>query len=217
MDSNSDAPVVVGIAGKIGCGKDYTAGLLGASLPAGAVLNLAFADQIKVNVSVDHSIPLGRLMGSHKSDEDRRLLQIEGTEKGRAVRGGDVWINTLARWVEIHAKRHAALGRPLKCVVVTDCRFPNEVDWVLSQPKGVVLHLKAPRRNAAALTRTKNPAAIAAHPSETSLDSYAPPCVEGKAPSDRYLVINNDPEDDLKKVLRGKASELILSGWAADE
>lgn len=52
--------------------------------------------------------------------EVRRLLQRFGTEAGRNIHGEDVWVNLTAAQV-------AAVPGP---VVITDVRFPNEVDYV---------------------------------------------------------------------------------------
>lgn len=52
--------------------------------------------------------------------EVRTLLQRHGTDAMRGVMGDDVWVNLAARKV-VEARRAG------KNVVVTDCRFPNEV------------------------------------------------------------------------------------------
>ena len=111
-------------------------------------------------------------------------MQIEGTEEGRDVYGPDVWVNYLACWVEMIIERNkrtpdssdpngAAAGPGVKCFIIPDCRFSNEVDWILKQPNGHVIHLNAPARNEAALSKYKDPETrrkIAEHPSETALD-----------------------------------------------
>ena len=57
-----------------------------------------------------------------KHPEVRRLLQRIGTEAARGVLGEDVWIRAVAQLVEQERAAHEP-------VVITDCRFPNEVTW----------------------------------------------------------------------------------------
>lgn len=52
--------------------------------------------------------------------EVRRLLQVIGTEAGRDIHGQDCWTNIAADKIE-------AIFQQGKSVVITDCRFDNEV------------------------------------------------------------------------------------------
>lgn len=178
--------LIIGIAGKIGTGKDYATGRIASLLPKEkGVINLAFADQIRVNVSVRDKIYLPELMKSQKKDEHRKLLQKEGTENGRDKLGTNVWVNTVDGWITIHEQRFKQMGRPLEVVIISDCRFPNEVDWVISKG-GIVLKMVAPKRNQEAMERTCDPEKIRNHPSETSLDDYV---------NDKVIEVKNDMSD----------------------
>ncbi len=117
---------IIGITGKAGSGKSTVTTCLLAELrnrfhPA---RRHAFADRLK---------GICREMGWNgvKDKRGRRLLQIIGTEAGRECIGQDVWINVLDRQLkEIHAE----------LVVIEDCRFDNEVEWVRAQG-GIILRL----------------------------------------------------------------------------
>jgi CO dehydrogenase nickel-insertion accessory protein CooC1 len=77
--------VLIGIAGKMGCGKDYICNNI--IIPIlkhnnETFLQIAFADQIKINVMTKHNIEFKDVY-INKTTETRRLLQLEGTENGR--------------------------------------------------------------------------------------------------------------------------------------
>ncbi len=72
--------VLIGISGKMGTGKDYMSSLiinLFRSYGAPAI-QIAFADQLKINVAVKHQIPIEQLIQGDKPKEIRQLLQNEG-------------------------------------------------------------------------------------------------------------------------------------------
>lgn len=77
----------------------------------------------------------------------RRLLQRLGTEAGREILGDNIWVDT-------------ALKDAPEKAVVTDVRFPNEVQAILDRG-GVVIRIVRPSVN------PRN-----GHPSETALDDY---------------------------------------------
>lgn len=60
----------------------------------------------------------------------RLALQLLGTEAGRDVFHKDLWIYALEK--RINNKRH---------VVITDTRFPNEIEWIRSKG-GVIVQVK---------------------------------------------------------------------------
>jgi hypothetical protein len=59
-----------------------------------------------------------------RNPEVRRFLQVLGTEAVRGHIDDDAWVNALARQYDRLQPKHAA---------ITDCRFPNEADWVRSR------------------------------------------------------------------------------------
>lgn len=81
----------------------------------------------------------------------RQAMQTLGTEWGRNMIGGDLWVNA---WTN----RVASILRNGGRVVVDDCRFPNELDAVLALG-GVAVRIHRPDR-----------AQVNQHCSETGLD-----------------------------------------------
>lgn len=100
--------------------------------------------------------------------EVRRTLQRLGTEVGRDTFGPDFWVE---RTFEKHTvDMHRVDGRR---IVVTDVRFPNEVDAV-AELSGTVIRIVRP-----GLPTTDE------HPSETALDDHD---FEHRILNDRGLV-----------------------------
>ena len=85
------------------------------------------------------------------------------------------------------------------CWVITDCRFPNEVEAVHQHDaKGIVIRLEGdPSGERAASKRDKN------HPSETSLDNYK---------GFDYVIQNTGTVEELEDKLRP-----ILKTWLESE
>ncbi len=98
--------------------------------PCGEEPEIVQADYFRVSALVSARVNTYRLSEvvdaigwEHAKDvvpEVRTLLQRHGTDAMRGVMGDDVWVNLAARKV-VDARRAG------KAVVVTDCRFPNEV------------------------------------------------------------------------------------------
>lgn len=84
--------------------------------------------------------------------EVRRLLQVFGTEVGREMFGQDFWVAQTMQRVLRH-------DGP---VVITDVRFPNELDAVTLAPGGLVVRINRP-----GMTH------VDTHPSETALDDIS--------------------------------------------
>lgn len=81
----------------------------------------------------------------------REIMQIVGTDLNRQT-FGNIWAAATIRRIK---KR----GRPLS--LITDNRFPNEIQAVLDQPRGYIIRL------------TRSPFGQAdVHPSESALDGY---------------------------------------------
>jgi phosphomevalonate kinase len=163
---------MIGIAGKMGTGKDFYCQQIVDQLRSQGyrTLILSFADQIKVNVATRAGVPI-RDMFDNKTPEIRRLLQKEGTDVGRDQLSQDIWIKYLENIIELHKYR----GQ-LDIVVIPDCRFRNEVNWIKDNG-GMVVQLSAPDRNLSRLQRESGGDqsmfdAISGHRSETSLDDY---------------------------------------------
>lgn len=133
--------VLIGIAGKMGSGKDYiTTNYIVPYIEQTLrkkVLQLCFADQIKVNVMTKYNVSYHDLY-IEKTQDTRKLLQIEGTEKGRNVYGVNVWINSLKNWIDIFN------NRGIEHFVITDVRFQNELQFIKNN--GIVIKVVAPNR-----------------------------------------------------------------------
>lgn len=100
----------------------------------------------------------------------RLILQLLGTEGGRDVIHPNIWVN-------------ATLGklRESDQVIVTDVRFPNEVEGIKKRD-GIVVRVIRPDK-----------VSTSTHPSETSLNDY----------NDwDYVIINDGTLDDLEKKVR---------------
>lgn len=136
--------MIIGFSGKMGVGKDYIAHnivkpFIEKCYPYERCINLAFADQLKINTIINHKIPFDKVFVK-KTNETRQLLQYEGTENGRNKYGKDIWINYTDNWIKVWKSR----GFTTFCI--TDCRFKNEIDWI-KKNGGIVIKIEAPNRS----------------------------------------------------------------------
>jgi hypothetical protein len=166
-------PLLIAVSGKLGTGKDYITENMILPAVAGTVSRMAFADHIKVNVaSQSPEFTLTQCLTGEKSAELRHKLQTAGTAEGRDLYGADIWVTTLENWIRLRQLRD---GGP-EVVLVTDCRFENEANWILRHG-GLLIRVVSPELNASALDRESGGdpelrACIASHVSETALDNY---------------------------------------------
>lgn len=183
--------MIVGVCGKMGVGKDYIASkyILPylSEVQNKRVVQLSFADQLKVNVMTQHNIPFDGVFVK-KSETTRTLLQEIGTARGRKTLGDDVWIRYFDAWAKVHQSRGA------EAIVCCDVRFPNEMKYIQSLG-GIVVKVKAPTRNKNRLEMESNGCGkvmghLQCHESEVALD--------GLAEDDFDIVINNDSDELLK-------------------
>lgn len=147
---------LIGLSGRAGAGKD----LLASHLAPFGYVRVAFADPLReMALAIDPLIGDGLHLASYldlvswdaakKDPEVRRFLQRLGTEGVRAFFGADTW-------VRLAEERIAGLGDVP--VVVTDVRYPNEVDMV-RRLGGLWCHVHRP-----------DAAAVPGHASEEALD-----------------------------------------------
>ena len=176
---------IIGLAGCAGVGKDYI--IQNKLVPIlerdnKRWIQLAFADQIKVNAMTRHNLSYNDLY-VEKTTESRRYLQDEGTERGRNVYGADIWVKTLEAWCNIFEARGTEI------VLISDVRFIEEINWIRERG-GTLVYINAPMRNKERLMKeaNNNPATyrdLYNHSSERILDTLT---------EDQYdYVINNDP------------------------
>ena len=131
-------------------------------------LIISFADMIKVNLMVHHNIQLNELYGE-KSPEIRKLLQLEGTEKGRNIFGEDIWIRYVKAFGELH------MSRGIKYIIIPDVRFKNELEFIKNNG-GIIFRMHAPNRNEIRLRKEsineEMYKQIKNHQSEIELDDF---------------------------------------------
>lgn len=178
--------LLIGITGKLGSGKDYITNnvilpiIREKKLP---YLQCAFADQLKINVMSKYNICY-QDMFEKKTQQSRLLLQQEGTDVGRKL-DQDMWIKYLDSWINIYN------SRGIEVFVISDVRFRNEYQYVLSKG-GIMIKVVAPYRNKRRLWQEcqgcwETYDKIKSHPSECDLDDYKDNCYS--------MIVNNDDEE----------------------
>jgi len=134
--------VIIAFCGKAGCGKDSSAEYM---IKEHGFTRMAFADQIK---------KVARQLGwdGKKDDRGRKLLQVLGTEVGRAY-DTNMWVKKAMNSDEFVNSDFVA---------VTDCRFPNEVK-ALEEVGAIMVKITG---------RGGLEGEAANHPSEIAIDDY---------------------------------------------
>jgi hypothetical protein len=142
---------------------------------------IAFADAVK-----EVAYMLG--WDGKKDDKGRKLLQMIGTDVGRAY-NPNVWVD---KGIE-KLKFEQLCGTDIVCF--TDCRFPNEIDdlkrldWIVGQ----VISVRIERERAGAGVNAN-------HPSECGLDNYKfDRVIWNKGDKEDYKNIVYSILNDLKK------------------
>lgn len=149
---------VIGISGKSRCGKDFVTNKY---LQPRKYFTFSLAWHFKVWL-VGKGLATYEEVFVTKPPHVRKLLQEEGTERGRMAFGEDIWCNTIFTWFKVlHDYSN------IKDFVIPDVRFPNEVDFIKSHG-GRVIRIHAPIR---AEGNSLTPEARQ-HISETALDGY---------------------------------------------
>jgi hypothetical protein len=163
---------IIGVSGKMGTGKDYLSDNIIRPYyekKGFRVRVMSFADHLKVSAAAENNLDIIKMYGD-KTPEIRMMLQKKGTEDGRDKFGPNIWIKTLDAWIKL-----AEMRNEVDVVLIGDCRFKNEADWV--NENGLLIRLTAQDRN---LTRLEKESGsnkelqhlIANHISETDLDDY---------------------------------------------
>ena len=120
---------IIGITGQARAGKDSIGDYL-MYMTEARFIRLSFAAPLKRMVAT----LLNRdedWINEHKEDHidglasPRRLLQTLGTDWGRSMIDPNIWVNLVNR--ELNER---LLSESLEGVVLTDCRFNNEADWI---------------------------------------------------------------------------------------
>jgi hypothetical protein len=183
--------MIIGIAGKMGCGKDYICNNL--IIPVlksknKTFLQVSFADQIKVNVMTKANISFDEVYIA-KTNDTRRLLQLEGTENGRNILGKDIWIKYFDNWISVYK------SRGIDTFICTDVRFQNELDYI-KRSGGMIIKINAPQRNFQRLYKES----CGDDSVLQSLQSHSSECDLDNVSNDTFdLIIDNDPGNNITK------------------
>jgi len=164
--------MIIGLSGYARSGKDTVADRL---VTSHGFTRISFADALKETVYVLNPVVNGRRYAEIVDEqgldaakagfpEVRRLLQFMGTEVGRQLWGEDFWVERLAMKVRSHHAQMYREGSLDLRVVIPDCRFPNEAEFVQGSTAG----------GRGQLWRIHRPGVgpLNDHPSETALDSH---------------------------------------------
>jgi len=116
-------PLIILVSGKLGSGKTTFANKLQAVLTQAGyyTIKMAFADEVKRIAKEEFD------WDGKKNQKGRRLLQVIGTEAGRAY-DEDIWVKKLVKNLE----KHISLTPP-SVVIIDDWRFPNEYQYLVDQ------------------------------------------------------------------------------------
>lgn len=129
MDVMVDKMRLIGIAGPARAGKDTLCSYMLDNLD-GVWTRSSFADPIKEMlraIGVDCSDDKKAVVSDDYGVTPRHMMQTLGTEWGRNLIDGDIWVKAFAR---LNAG---------KCVIVPDVRFENEAELV--REHGILIHL----------------------------------------------------------------------------
>lgn len=148
---------VIVISGKAQHGKDTTAGFMKEFLEARGkkVLICHYGDLVKYVCKTFFN------WDGQKDEKGRTLLQYVGTDLIRNVEP-DYWVGFIESILNL-----CAYEAGWDYVLIPDCRFPNEVEYLRDNGQEVI-HVRVIRQNfVSPLTEEQQK-----HPSETALDGY---------------------------------------------
>jgi hypothetical protein len=149
---------VIGISGKAGSGKDY---ITQHYLRPLGYRQFSLAWHFKIWIAGTGQATYDEVFNT-KPPHIRKLLQEEGTERGRNVYGPNVWCDVATAWMQLLSETWGE-----DKFVFPDIRFPNEVEFI-QKLGGKCYRVVAPEREA--LNKLTPEARL--HISETALDGY---------------------------------------------
>jgi hypothetical protein len=169
--------VIIGLSGYAQTGKDTIADYLVKNY---GFTRVAFADPIReavyrlnpnINIADMRGIPIATAVDKLgwetvkvESQDARWLLQRMGTEVGREIFGENFWVDQAMKKALEYDK-----------VVITDVRYPNELEAILGHSGAVWRVIK------------DDTGAVNRHASESALDDF----------QFEYIIFNNDTKEDL--------------------
>lgn len=181
--------VLIGISGKIGVGKDYvTSNVVIPILKDSTYLQLAFADQIKINVMSKMNVSYEDVYYK-KTQESRQLLQQEGS----ICRNDDpdIWIKYFKNWANVHMKRG------VQHILISDCRYKNEFDYI-KKNGGIVIKVVAPDRNNDRLIQEASSSGVFDDENFNKIKSHQSECdLDGLSDDNFDIVIDNTKSKNL--------------------
>lgn len=163
---------ILGLSGKSYSGKDWIARHI---LASKGFHNIGLAWQLKMEI-IARGLATYNEVFITKPPEIRELLQQRGTEMGRTIYGENMWAKAAFSWIRL---LHTEWG--IDKFVITDVRFPNEVDYI-RENNGKVVRIYSPMRVASS---PLSPDART-HASEIALDEY-----------DKDIIYGNTYYDDV--------------------
>lgn len=158
---------IILISGKQGSGKTSITNnlLIQAARKELSAMNLIFAQTIyDIHDFARNTL---RFRGIERPDKDGKLLQLLGTEWGRNTIDPDIWVTALLG----NIRNIAPDPRPNQLFIVSDCRFKNEFDGIVSYKVRLEADREIRKARCDSWRDTDN------HQSEIDLDDYV---AEGK-------------------------------------
>jgi hypothetical protein len=164
---------IIGLSGKMGCGKNYIAEkiLYPHFKNYYNILIIGFGDLMKNELYArDLTLSYDQLY-DHKTFETRQKLQQYGTENGRDKYHQDIWIRGLDIQIETFRRRSGENS----LVIICDVRFNNEYEYI-KQKGGTVIRVESQKRTKLRYTKEAlfdevQMKIIMSHRSETELDN----------------------------------------------
>lgn len=195
--------ILIGICGKLGVGKDYiTTHVVKSILKNRNYLQLAFADQIKINVMTKSGLSYDDLY-VNKTDVSRRLLQVEGTN-GRNE-NTNIWINYLDNWATVQSRRG------VEYLIISDCRYKNEFEYI-KKNDGILIKVIAPDRNNDRLVQEASSSGVFDNEIFNKIKNHSSECDLDDMPDKNFdIIIDNSKKsilniDELQECLFEKIS-----------
>ena len=141
---------VLGVSGYARCGKNTFVEIAKNILTKNnySVIELAFANKLKTEVQEmlrRNGFKLDIFgMTPEQKEHVRPLFVFWGCQRRYESEGGMYWVNEVdnqLRNIIIDAQR-GGVSTDRMVVLISDCRFPNEIEWVQKKWSGQVIHLK---------------------------------------------------------------------------
>lgn len=185
-------PIIIGLAGKAGSGKDTVGEYLANKH---GFITIAFADALKEHIGKGvFALSNNQLYGSGKEVIDRRynasprkILQITGTAMREIYK--DVWVDTVFRSIGVE------LAMGFTKFAITDVRFSNESE-AIRKHGGVIWKIE--RELAGAKNGVDN------HASEREIEECPADCI----------IYNNRTLDVLFGTVEAELADILVTGTA---